>query len=261
MIVDAHCHVWPDAIAERALKLPVGELRRFADGKVSSRLAEMDRAGVDRAVCLAVADAPERLDGANRFVASLPDRFIGFGSVHPGASVEENLDSLRRHGLRGVKVHPLFQSYSLEDPALGRILDALQGEFLATIHVGEGGTAEDNRRCTPAMLARLCREFPRLEIIACHFGGYKLLDAVEEQIVGLPVNIDTSWSPSLAVLDPGRVRSLIERHGPDRVIFGSDWPMAEQAAEIAAVEALGLDAVDTAAVLGGNFGRLLASVE
>ena len=57
------------------------------------------------------------------------------------------------------------------------------------------------------------------------------------------------------------MRSLIERHGPDRVIFGSDWPMAEQAAEIAAVEALGLDAVDTAAVLGGNFGRLLASVE
>ncbi|HVT00448.1 MAG TPA: amidohydrolase family protein [Solirubrobacterales bacterium] len=259
MVIDGHCHVWPDAIADQALSLPVEDLRRFADGKVSSLIADMDRAGVDRAICLAVADSPRRLDGANHFVASLPaDRFVGFGSVHPGASVAENLDSLRRHGLRGVKVHPLFQHYRLDDPALGEILDALQGEFVATIHVGEGGTPEENERCTPQMLAALCRRFPRLEVIACHFGGYKLLDEVEEIVVGLPVTIDTSWSPSLAVLDPARVRSIIERHGPDRVVFGSDWPMADPAAEIAAIEALGLAADDVEAVLGGNLQRLLA---
>ena len=52
-------------------------------------------------------------------------------------------------------------------------------------------------------------------------------------------------------------RAAIERHGPDRVVFATDWPMADPGAEIAAIEALGLTPADTEAVLGGNMARLL----
>jgi predicted TIM-barrel fold metal-dependent hydrolase len=258
MIIDSHVHVWPDRIAKLALANPLEEMERHGDGTVAGSVEAMDRAGIDRSISLGVADSPARLDKANAYAASLdPDRFVGFGSVHPGRSVADNLDSLRRHRLRGAKLHPLFQGYALDDPRLGEILDAMQGEFAIIAHVGHGDTPEGNARATPAMMARLVREYPRLDIVAAHFGGYLTMDEAEELIMGLPVFVDTSWPPSLAAVEPKRVRRFIERHGPERVSFATDWPMADPAREREAIEALGLAEDDVAAVLGGNIGRLL----
>jgi uncharacterized protein len=258
VIVDTHIHVWPDKIAKRALANPLDDMERFGDGTVASAIESMRAAGVDRSVALGVADTPERVDAANRFVASLdPDWFVGFGTVHPGLPVEDNVASLRAHGLRGVKLHPLFQGYALDDPGLMEILDALQGEFVVLAHVGNGDSPEANRRATPAMARDIALRFPRLDLICAHLGGYQVLDAAEEQILGLPVHVDTSWPPGLASVDPARVRRFVERHGPERVLFATDWPMADPAREIAAIEALGLSGDDTAAILGGNMSRLL----
>jgi predicted TIM-barrel fold metal-dependent hydrolase len=256
MVIDCHCHVWPDAVAERALSVPSGELRRFGDGKVSSLLSTMDAAGVDRAICLGVAPTPERVEAANRFAGSLPERLVGFGSIHPGLPLEENLASLRDHGLRGVKVHPLFQGYALDDPRLVDLLDAMQGEFVVVAHVGHGG--DGSGRCTPAMLRDLALALPRLELVACHFGGYHVLDEAEDLVVGLPsVYLDTSWPPGLGSVDPDRVRRIVARHGAHRVLFASDWPMADPGADVEAVRALGLSDDETEAILGGNLARLL----
>ena len=97
---------------------------------------------------------------------------------------------------------------------------------------------------------------PALQLIACHYGGYHRLDEAEDVIVGTNVWLETSWPPSLGDLDQ-RASAPSSRHGADRVVFGSDWPMTEPAAEIAAVRSLGLDADDEAGVLGGNLARLL----
>ncbi len=258
MIVDSHIHVWPEKIAKLALANPIDSLERIGDGTVGGAIAAMERAGIDRAVSLGVADTPERLDKANAYAASLdPEHFVGFGSVHPAASVETNIESLRRHGLRGAKLHPFFQDYALDDPRLAQILDAMQGEFAIIAHVGQGDEPGAVPVATPAMMARLVREFPRLEIVAAHFGGYLELEVAEATIMGLPVFVDTSWPPGLAALDPRRVRRYIERHGPDRVSFATDWPMADPERERGEIEALGLAAPDLEAVLGGNMERLL----
>ena len=75
--------------------------------------------------------------------------------------------------------------------------------------------------------------------------------------MGLPVYLDTSWPPSLGTLAPESVKAVIEKHGADRIVFASDWPMADPGAEMEAVRAIGLSDDDTAAVLGGNLARLL----
>lgn len=258
MIVDTHVHVWPEKIARAALSRPQEDLERQGDGTERGAIEAMRRAGIDRCVTLGVAPDPERVESANRYAGSLdPAHFVGFGSIHARRTPQENVESLRRHGLKGAKVHPLFQGYALDDPGLWETLDAMQGEFAIIAHVGEGDSGASNARCTPAMMKALVQRFPRLDVIACHFGGYRLLDEVERTIVGLPVYVDTSWPPGLWSLDPKRVRSIVERHGPDRVTFGSDWPMADPARCIAAIEALGLGEADTAAILGGNAARLL----
>lgn len=261
MIIDAHTHVWPDKVAPRALSEAGLDLPQFGDGTAAGLRATMDTAGVDRSVVLAVANTPERVESANRFTGSLdPDRFVGFGSAHAGSDPQELVTSLRRHGLLGVKVHPLFQGYSLEDPGLLRVLDALRGEFLVVIHVGAGRGPQSAARCTPPMLVDLARQLPGLDLVACHFGGYRLLEEAAELVVGLPgVHLDTSWPPSLATLDPKRVRDLIRSHGVQRVVFASDWPMADPAAEIQALRALQLDEDETAAILGDNLIKLLGT--
>lgn len=259
MVIDAHVHVWPDAIAKAALARPAGDLVRRGDGTVAGSIAAMDAAGIDRSVAFGISNDAAHRDAANRFVASLdPQRFIPFGTIHPDASVQENLDSLRRHGIRGVKLHPLFQGFALDDPRLLELLEAMQGEFVVTTHVGLGG--EGSERCTPRMLRQLVERLPDLDLISAHFGGYRLLDEVEELIVGLPVHVDTSWPPGLASVDPERLRAIIERHGADRVIFASDWPMAVPREDIEALRALGLADGELELILGGNLGRLLEKV-
>jgi predicted TIM-barrel fold metal-dependent hydrolase len=258
-ILDVHAHVWPDAAAGRALASSIDDLHHYGDGTVSGLLASMGEAEVASTVCLGVAITPDQVEKANRFLGALDrDRFIGFGSVHAGLEPERNVAALEENGLLGAKVHPLFQGYGLDDSRLHETLRLMEGRFAVIIHVGAGKDAETNRGCTPRLLAALVERFPRLDIIACHLGGYRMLEEAERTVIGLPVYIDTSWPPTLSELDGERVRAAIERHGAQRVLFGSDWPMASQTAEIAAVRALGLSAADEAAVLGGNLERLLA---
>lgn len=258
MIIDGHVHVWPDKVAPSALAGAASDFERHGDGTVASAIATMDRSGVDRCISLGVAPAPAYVEAADDFAGSLdPARFVGFGSIHAGLSPEENLAGLRRNNLKGAKVHPLYQGYALDDPGLRETLDAMQGEYATIIHVGEGDSPASNARCTPAMMRRLVQDFPRLDVIACHFGGYRLLDEAEEMIIGLPVYVDTSWPPGVDTIETPRLKALIERHGPERVVFASDWPMANPAKEIETIRRLGLGDADTEAVLGGNLVRLL----
>ena len=61
---------------------------------------------------------PGHVQRSNEFIGSVDrQRFIPFGTVHPDLPVAENLASLRDNGIRGVKLHPLFQQLSLADPA------------------------------------------------------------------------------------------------------------------------------------------------
>lgn len=260
MIIDGHVHVWPDKIAKIALGSPSDGLRRFGDGTTASAVESFRRAGVDKGICLAVADAPERLESANRFVGGLDDdHFIGFGSVHPGRTPEDNVASLRQNRLKGVKLHPLFQGVALDDPRYWEIYAALEGEFVAVFHVGPEFPGDPKGAlATPRMIREIAKAFPRFDIVAAHLGGYNALDEATAEVHGLEnVYLDTSWPPSIATLDPRTVRAAIERHGAERVVFATDWPMADPEAEIAAIRALGLSDTDTDAILGGNYVRLL----
>jgi predicted TIM-barrel fold metal-dependent hydrolase len=258
MIIDGHTHVWPDAVAEKALAGVPG-LKRVGDGTLTGLDEAMNDAGVDRAVCLGVAPAGKYVAAANDFLGGLDrSRFIGFGSVHPDLTPEENLASLRANDLRGVKLHPVFQSYRLDDPRVLAILDALRGEFVVVTHVGPvGSDPAEADRCTPAMIRSIVEQLPGLELVACHFGGFHVLDQAEQHVIGMPVNVDTAWPPTLAEIEPSRLRDLIRRHGVERVIFASDWPMADIGHEVESIRSLGLERDEEDAILGGNLARLL----
>ena len=259
MIVDAHCHVWPDHLAPKVLAGRPAGLDPVHDGTIDGLRRTMDAAGVDHAMCLGVANVARTVERTNEFIGSLDrTRFTPFGTVHPDLPVEANLKSLRDNGIRGVKLHPMFQDLALADPRVVDLLRALAEDGITVItHVGLGREGAVDERAAPRDLRAVLDQIPDLHLIACHFGGYHRLDEAEQFVVGSGALLETSWPPRLSDLDADRVRSIIARHGADRIVFGSDWPMADPAAEIAAVRALGLDATDEQAILGGNLARLL----
>ncbi len=259
MIIDAHAHVWPDEIAPRVLAGRPAGLDPIADGTVEGLRRTMDTAGIDMAMTLGIAHVAKNVQRTNEFIGSVDrTRFIPFGTVHPDLPVEENLASLRDNGIRGVKLHPLFQQLSLADPAVREILAALaEAGIIVITHVGAGGDDLANERGAPRHLRALLDAIPDLKVIACHYGGYHLLDEAEQLIVGSRAVLETSWPPRLSDLDPERMRRIVARHGADRMVYGSDWPMADPVAEIAAIRSWDLDPEDEAALLGGTLARIL----
>lgn len=259
MIVDAHCHVWPDHIAAQVLKArPVGLDPRH-DGTIDGLRRTMDEAGVDRALTLGIANVPRNVARTNEWIGAVDrSRFTPFGTVHPALSDEENLKYLRENGIPGVKLHPLFQDLSFADPRVVDLLRALAGAGIVVItHAGAGGDEASNERGAPHHLRAVIDAVPDLTLIACHYGGYHRLDEAESTVVGSRAVLETSWPPTVGDLDRQRLRDLIARHGADRVVFGSDWPMTDPATEIAAIRALGLTPAEEAGILGDNLAAVL----
>jgi predicted TIM-barrel fold metal-dependent hydrolase len=259
VIIDAHAHIWPDHIAPRVLaERPVG-LTPVGDGTMTGLLRTMDSAGVDVACALAVALSGATVARTNEFIGSVDrDRLVPFGTVHTDLSIAQNLAALADNGITAVKFHPLFQGIALDAPDVIELMQALaDGGIIVLAHAGAGGDAAATERGSPAKVAKLVAKVPNLTLIACHFGGYQLLDDAERDVVGRRVVLETSWPPTVGELDGRQIVDMIAQHGAQRVVYGSDWPMAEPQREIAAVRGWGLAAEDEAAVLGGNLARLL----
>ena len=90
MIIDAHTHIYPDWVAEKALATVIGNtggrLKTYTDGTGDSLMNSMNAAGVDISIVLTVATSPGHgsgiLEWMKEAVTSFP-RMIFFGSVHP----------------------------------------------------------------------------------------------------------------------------------------------------------------------------------
>jgi uncharacterized protein len=259
MIIDVHCHVWPDHIAPKVLAHRPAGLDPVGDGTLDGLLRTMDDAGIDRGCTLAIANEPRHVARTNEFVGGVDrSRFVPFGTVHTGLSVDENLRHLRDNGIRAVKLHPNFQGISLGAPETLELFHALAAEEIVVLaHVGEGSDAEASERGASRHIDAILRAAPDLQLIACHFGGYHDLESARASAIGSSVYLETSWPPSVASLGAAAVLEMVRAHGADRFVFGSDWPMADPKAELAFLRSIGLTSEEEAAVLGGNLQRLL----
>jgi uncharacterized protein len=261
VIIDAHCHVWPDDIARQVLATrPVG-LTPMGDGTIDGLRRTMDDAGIDRGCCLGVATVAKNVFRTNEFIGAVDrSRFYAFGTIHPELSVEDNMRSLTENNIQGVKLHPIFQGIALSDPRVREIMEAVaEADIVAITHAGDGGDDAANQRGAPHEVLALAQAVPALKLIACHYGGYHRFDEGTNCLVGTSVVLETSWPPSMGDLDAQKVRDVIERHGANRFVFGSDWPMADPAREIESIRGLGLTKDDENALLGGTLERLLDS--
>ena len=89
MIIDAHAHIFPDKIADKAAEGIGGFYNITAkyDGTLGTLLEQGSAAGVDKFLVQSVATVPEQVRSINNYISECvsryPDRLIGFGAMHP----------------------------------------------------------------------------------------------------------------------------------------------------------------------------------
>lgn len=261
-VVDSHVHIFPDRVA--AIALPrlqenSGVTPAF-DGTLAGLRAVMTRAGVETSVVQPIATKPEAVTGINDWAASIQgDGVLCFGAMHP--RMREPAAELARMaglGLRGLKLHPEFQTFRPDDDAMAPVYQGAAANGLTIFfHAGED-IAIPTIHSSPAVFGRVLDAFPGLTVVLAHMGGWRQWDAVLQELAGRDVYLETSYT--LPYIGPERFVELIEAHGASRVIFGSDGPWADPRAEIAAMEGLlehGIDQAELTAIMAGNAGRLL----
>lgn len=256
--IDIHSHIFPDNIAGKV----VHELESYygtpwdGTGEQRDLLESLNAVPVDRSVIFSSATKPQQVESINNYIAGLvkqfPDRFIGFGTMHQDyANYKDELRRIRELGLRGLKFHPDFQRFHVDDPRMMKIYEEAGDSLVLLFHIGDRNTDFSS----PYRLARVLRDLPGLKIVAAHMGGYSEWEQAWEHLVGKDVWFDTS--STMPMLPPEEARRMALAHGTDRILFGSDYPAAHHRKAIAQTLDIGLSEEDNEKVFYKNAEKLL----
>lgn len=259
-IIDTHAHIYPDKIAVRAAQ-SIGEfydIPMCQDGTVDQLLKTGDEAGISRFLVHSVAVTWERAAAINDFLAAAvqahPDRFIGFGTMHPDhPEAEKEIDRLMGLGLRGMKLHPDFQHFCLDDPQAIRMFEMMaERDLPLLVHTGDYRYPYSD----PERMARALDKVPSLRAICAHFGGWSQWGQAWKLLAGRN-NVYVDCCSSLYALAPEEAVKVIHRYGADKVFFGTDYPMWNPKEEVARFMALPLTEEEREQILHLNFERFI----
>ena len=187
--IDFHVHAFADKIAHRT----IAALREDAwtepatDGTMSDTEQTMQKWGVDGFVVLSIATKPSQHLVCNNWAASVKsDHVFPFGSVHPdGEDALAELERIKALGLYGVKLHPDYQGFFVDEERLFPIYRKCGELGLPIIfHAGFDPVSPQNIHCTPAMSAYILDRFPDTQFILAHLGGNALWRDVERLLAG-----------------------------------------------------------------------------
>lgn len=283
MIIDAHTHTFPEKIAAKVVEKlqAMASSRAYTDATDAALQRSMQAAGIDVSVLLPVMTNPGQVEKLNDLAAEKTRHWqttglFSLGGMHPDyEDYRAELARIQANGLTGIKLHPAYQGCDLDDPRFLRIIDrAAELGLAVVIHAGLDIGYPGHNYADPQMVETVLREIAPEKFVLAHMGGWKGWDAVEQRLAGLPLYLDTSFSlgsyePPAGVQVPAEERRMlgdaqflriVQKHGADRILFGSDSPWSDQAATLRQVNAL-LPADAQAAVLGGNAARVFGIAE
>jgi L-fuconolactonase len=275
VIVDAHHHFWDPATADYPWltdELAVIR-RRFTPDDLAPELAT---AGIDATVLVQTRSSVEETAAFLTLAAETPfiRGVVGWVDLTDPA-IGEAIGALRAGPGGGRLVGIRHQAHDEPDAAWLVREDVIRGIRA----VGSAGLAYDllvRPRELPAAL-QLARDLPAVRFVIDHLAKppiasgelepwrtrirpFAELDNVACKLSGLVT--EAAWSTwTTADLQPF-VDAAIGVFGPDRLLFGSDWPVCllaagyDQVVDVALTTMSSLDVTEQAAVMGGNATRI-----
>jgi predicted TIM-barrel fold metal-dependent hydrolase len=227
--VDVHCHIsmleYTDPRHPRVVTVSREEF-----------LSDLDAAGFDLAVVLSDRGTPP--EAVSRFVASSPDRLVGFGYVNPlnpNAS-EEVLRQRETLGLHGLKLYPTLDGYRADDPKAFRVYEAAS-ELGMPVMFHQAGMPESYallRHTDPEQIDVVAACFPSLMIILAHLGYPRVEESLYLARKHKNLWLDISWvygdirHPSYRYFLWRDLLKALNLGILDHILFGTDYPGISQ---------------------------------
>ncbi|MGI5825017.1 MAG: amidohydrolase family protein [Bacillota bacterium] len=273
MLIDFHTHVFPGAIAGKAIaSLQKGLINKqgteypiYADGTVGGLAESMQKNGVDISVVMPVVTSAKQTDSINDFAEQITSAYngsiISFAGIFPfQENWEAKMESIKGKGFRGIKLHPEFQQLFMDDDRAVAVLQkAEELDLCVMIHAGEDPGVSGPVYCSPERLAKALQFVKGDKIIAAHMGGWQCWDDVEKHLIGKNLLFDTSMA--MDFLPAERCEKMIKAHGSKKILFGSDSPWQPPAAVHKYLQGMNLSSEELADITHKNALRLLGLAE
>jgi predicted TIM-barrel fold metal-dependent hydrolase len=176
------------------------------------------------------------------YVAQAPEQMIGFLSVDPTQPgwEEELREGRELHGLRGIKLLPMYADFYPQDERLDPLWKyATEHQLPVLLHTGTTFVSKAPLECTlPRHLDAVARRFPDVKLILAHLGHpYE-----GETAVVIRKHPNLFADISALVYRPWQLfHSLMLVHEYnvwDKVLFGTDYPVTTVAETAAGLRAL-----------------------
>lgn len=259
-IIDAHCHIYPEKIADRAVQ----SVDAFYDhlpcphwnGTAGELVRTGREAGISHFIVFSVATSAHQVSSINHFIArAVADSdgcMTGLGAMHlESDDFARDLAEIEELGLKGVKLHPDIQKFDADDPRAMEIYRLCEGRMPIVIHAGDHRYAYSS----PEKLEHVLRTFPGLQLVCAHMGGWSIWEEAARRLAPYP-NVLVDCSSSLYWLSRDTARRVIDMYGAGRVLFGTDYPFWPQKAEVDKLMQLGLSQEALEDIFWRNCARL-----
>ena len=247
MIIDFHTHAFPETLAPKALPVLASRVgyAPYGTGTAEDLIQKMDESGTDLSVVCNIATNPKQQTNVNNFAIETMEhygsRLICLGSVHPASdNIENELIRLKNAGIPGIKLHPDYMETTIDSPDFDPIFEKCTelGLFII-IHAGFDVCSSKKVHASPDMILRRLEKSPHIRLVCAHFGANMMWDETEEKLCGKNLWIDTSMGV-LEGLSKVQAKRIIEKHGSERVLFGTDFPWCDPKTNIDYIKSLGL---------------------
>lgn len=259
---DFHTHMFPDTLAARAVQAVENlsdSLKACGDGTRAGLLAAMARAGIGRSVTLPVATRPDQVSSINLSACSTADpALVSFGTLHPLLdNPRREIDRLLARGVRGVKLHPEYQHFHVDDPSVFPLYSLLnEAGLIVVFHAGRNPGPFSSDHALPAAFAVVARRFPGLTMVLAHMGGFLAWERVIPELSGADVLLETS--STVGYLGREQFLLIVKKFGVERVLFGSDWPWVGISESVEWIDSMKFSRWEREMIMAGNAQRVLA---
>ena len=261
MIIDTHVHIFPDAIAERAISKLVQACYQTpnTNGTVSDTLRKIDEWGIDKIWALGVSTNAKQVHNVNAFLNSIrSDRIEPLGSLYPySENVMDDLKEIEDYGLKGIKLHPEYSKFNPADERIYPMYEEMEKAGLVCLfHAGYDVAFPGSYLAAPKNIATVAKMFPKLKIVAAHLGGYESGDDIIYEEVGCS-NIYVDTALMHMAHKPDHIKKLFDGFGPERILFATDCPWSKPSIELDILNSLNIDSAKKELILHKNAESLI----
>ena len=260
-VIDMHTHIFPEKIAAKAT-VATAEYFDLPEppnhyGSVAELVEVLSQAEITYAMVFSAATTAHQVEHINRYIweeAQTHPQFIPCGTLHADyPDYKDELRWMREHGVHGVKIHPEFQHFVLDDERLFPMYEEMERQDMFLIaHMGDPRVNVSG----PARMLPIARTFPKLRCIAAHLGNWGDWDVEKIRPIAKLPNMYTDISSSFSyVQDKEPLYAILREYDPAHVFFGSDYPIWCPRKELAKARALHLDPGFLEDVLFNNFAK------